>query len=291
MERYAKLIILLGVLGTSASAIFTRISTAPSMVLAMYRMCIASALLLPGVLTRARKDWALLDRRTILLCACSGMFLALHFTTYFESIHRTSVAAATILGNTQVFFVAMLMLALFRETLSRRCWLAIGLTFFGGTVIALSSAGDGNALSGNLLALLCAALLACYTMIGHSCRRRNVSTSIYTFLVYSSAALTLLILLPLTGASYLGYEPVNWLCACGMVVFCTFLGHSIFSWGLKYEAPALVSTLQMLEPVFSTIWAMLLFREIPSLLVALGGCVVITGIILYCRFTAEQEEL
>ena len=117
MERYAKLIILLGVLGTSASAIFTRISTAPSMVLAMYRMCIASALLLPGVLTRARHDWKELDRRTILLCTLSGMFLALHFTTYFESIHRTSVAAATILGNTQVFFVTMLMLALFRETL------------------------------------------------------------------------------------------------------------------------------------------------------------------------------
>lgn len=291
MERYAKFIILLGVLGTSASAIFTRISTAPSMVLAMYRMCIASVLLLPSVLTKARPDWKLLDRRTALLCALSGMFLALHFTTYFESIHRTSVAAATILGNTQVFFVALLMLALFRETISRRCWLAIGLTFLGGTVIALSGTGDGNALSGNLLALLCAALLACYTMIGHSCRRRNVSTAIYTFLVYSSAAVTLLLLLPLTGASYFGYEPVNWLCAGGMVLFCTFLGHSIFSWGLRYEPPALVSTLQLLEPVFSTVWAMFLFREIPSITVILGGCVVIAGIILYCRFTAQQEGM
>ena len=291
MEKYAKFIILLGVLGTSASAIITRVSTAPSMVLAMYRMCIASLLLLPGVLTRSRHEWRFLNKRTVLLCALSGMFLALHFTTYFESIHRTSVAAATILGNTQVFFVAMLMLVLFREKLSRRCWLAIALTFAGGTVIAFSGAGDKGALSGNLLALLCAALLAFYTMIGHSCRRHNVSTSIYTFLVYSSAAATLLLLLPLTGASYLGYEPINWLCACGMVLFCTFLGHSIFSWGLKYESPALVSTLQMLEPVFSTVWAVFLFREIPSLSVVLGGAVVICGIVLYCRFTAQEDGI
>ncbi len=289
MEKHAKLIILLGVLGTSVSAVFTRISTAPSMVLAMYRMCIASLVLLPNVLTKHRPDWRLLDRRTGLLCALSGVFLALHFTTYFESIHRTSVAAATILGNTQVFFVTLLMLLLFHEKLSRRCWFAIGLTFAGGTLIALSSAGDGNALSGDLLAVLCAALLAGYTMIGHSCRRHNVSTSIYTFLVYSSAALTLILLLPFTRTPYFGHEPVNWLAAGGMVLFCTFMGHSIFSWGLKYEAPALVSTLQMLEPVFATVWAVLLFGEIPRLAVILGGAVVITGIVLYCRYTAEQE--
>lgn len=289
MEKHAKLIILLGVLGTSASAVFTRFSTAPSMVLAMYRMCLASLVLLPNVLTRHRRDWQLMDRKTALLCILSGMFLALHFSAYFESIHRTSVAAATILGNTQVFFVALLMLLLFREKLSRRCWLAILLTFAGGAVIAFSSAGDGNALSGDLLAILCAALLACYTMIGHACRRHNVSTSVYTFLVYSSAALTLLLLLPITGTPYFGYAPVNWLCAGGMVLFCTFLGHSIFSWGLKYEAPALVSTLQMLEPVFATVWALLLFREIPRLAVLLGGAVVIAGIVLYCRTTAQQE--
>lgn len=289
MEKHAKFIVLLGVLGTSASAVFTRFSTAPSMVLAMYRMCLASLVLLPNVLTKHRRDWQGLDRRTGLLCALSGVFLALHFSAYFESIHRTSVAAATILGNTQVLFVALLMLFLFREKLSLRCWFAIALTFLGGTAIALSSAGDGNALSGDLLAILCAALLACYTMIGHSCRRHNVSTSIYTFLVYSSAAVTLIILLPITGTGYFGYAPVNWLCAAGMVIFCTFLGHSIFSWGLKYEAPALVSTLQMLEPVFATVWALLLFHEIPRFTVILGGAVVILGIALYCRYTAEAE--
>lgn len=287
MEKHAKLIVLLGVCGTSFSAVFTRISTAPSMVLVLYRMTIASLCLLPGVLTRHRGDWKTLDRKTVLLCISSGVFLALHFSSYFESIHRTSIAAATILGNTQVFFVAIIMLVLFHETLSKKSWYAIGITFLGGTVIALSGAGDGAALSGDLLALLCALLLACYTMIGHRCRRHNVSTSIYTFLVYSAAAVTVALILPCTGTLYFGHGYINWIAACGMVVFCTFLGHSIFSWGLKYEPPALVSTLQMLEPVGASLWGLMLFHEVPGITVMLGGILVIGGIIFYCRLMEE----
>lgn len=284
-EKHAKLIVLLAVMGTSFSSVFTRLSTAPSMILVLYRMTIASLCLLPGVLTKHRGDWQHLNRRTVALCALSGFFLALHFTTYFESIHRTSIAAATILGNTAVFFVALISLLLFRERLKGKCLAAIALTFIGGTVIALASASDGSATAGNLLALLCALLLSFYTMIGHSCRRHNVSTSVYTFIVYLSAAVTVAILLPITKTPYFGYDPVNWLCAGGMVIFCTFLGHSVFSWGLKYVSPASVSTLQMMEPVGASVWGLLLFREMPGILVIAGGILVIGGIVLYCRYT------
>ena len=284
-ERHAKLIVLLAVMGTSFSSVFTRLSTAPSMILVLYRMTIASLCLLPSVLTKHRDDWKCLSRRTVVLCALSGVFLALHFTTYFESIHRTSIAAATILGNTTVFFVALITLLLFHERLRGKCLAAIAVTFIGGIIIALSSASDGTATAGNLLALLCALLLSFYTMIGHSCRRHNVSTSVYTFIVYLSAAVTVALLLGITKTPYFGYEPINWLCAVGMVIFCTFLGHSVFSWGLKYVSPASVSTLQMMEPVGASVWGLLIFREAPGILVMLGGILVIGGIILYCRYT------
>ena len=45
-----KLLILLGVVGVSLSAIFVRVSSAPSMVLVFYRVAIAALLLLPVVL-------------------------------------------------------------------------------------------------------------------------------------------------------------------------------------------------------------------------------------------------
>ena len=75
-----------------------------------------------------------------------------------------------------------------------------------------------------------------------------------------------------------------------MAVFCTLLGHSVFSWGLKYLPASFVSTAKLLEPVFASVWGLLLFRERPTLPVLAGGAVVILGIVLYCRWNGETRQ-
>ena len=80
------------------------------------------------------------------------------------------------------------------------------------------------------------------------------------------------------------------LTALAMAVFCNLLGHSVFSWGLKYLPPSFISTVKLLEPVFASVWALLLFGEKPGLPVLLGGIVVLLGIALYCRITQEKAD-
>jgi len=75
-----------------------------------------------------------------------------------------------------------------------------------------------------------------------------------------------------------------------MAVFCNLLGHSVFSWGLKYLPPSFISTAKLLEPVFASVWAFFLFREKPGLSVLAGGVVVLSGIALYCRITQETAD-
>lgn len=286
MKKYVKLILLLGAVGISVSAPLTRFSTAPSIVLALYRMAIATLALLPVVLLKHKQELKTLPAKTALLCIMSGIFLALHFGCYLESVYRTSIAASTILTNTQVFFVAVIMLVFFREKLSKGCWLGIVLTFIGGVIIALASNSEGTTLEGNMYALASAVFMAIYSVIGRFCRQ-NISNSVYVFMVYGAAAVTLAVLVPVTGNVYFGYEAVNFLTAAGMVLFCTFMGHAVFSWGLKYETPSLIATVQSLEPVFATVLGIFLFGEIPGILVVIGGAVVISGVTLYCRRSAE----
>ena len=279
-----KLLILLGVLGVSLSAPLVRLSDAPSMVLVLYRGLIAALLLLPWVLLRNRAELRRMRKRSFWLSLLSGFFLGLHFTCYFEAIHHTSIASAVALVDTEVFFVAFLMLFLFRERIPGRAWIGILLTFAGSLLIALSDAGGGDrVLLGDFIALAGAACMAVYTMIGKA-SRREISTVTYTLLVYSAAAMTVLVVLLCRGTPLLGYAPVNWLSALGMAVFCTLLGHSVFSWGLKYESAAFVSTVKLLEPVFASLLGLLLFREIPTAQVVLGGCVVILGVYVYSHF-------
>ena len=110
-----KLIIILGTISISMSAIFGRMSTAPSVVLVFYRMLFAVLLLLPIVLTKCKNELKDLRRGDVLRCACSGMFLGMHFTLYFQSLKFTSIAAAVVLVNMEVFFVALVMMIVWRE--------------------------------------------------------------------------------------------------------------------------------------------------------------------------------
>ena len=285
-----KLLVLLGVVGVSLSAPLIRISTAPSMVLVFYRVLIASVLLIPYALIRNREEFRQMGRKTALLCLMSGLFLGLHFASYFQALRYTSIASAVALVDTEVFFVAFMMFFFFREIIPLRAWAGILFTFTGSMLIALSDAGGGeHVLLGDLIALAGAACLAVYTILGKVCRK-EISTTAYTTLVYSSAALTVLVILLCTGTPVLGYEPVNWLSALGMAVFCTLLGHSVFNWALKYESAAFLSTVKLLEPVFAAILGVLLFREIPSKQVMLGGFIVILGVYVYSRFSETPEK-
>ena len=68
-----------------------------------------------------------------------------------------------------------------------------------------------------------------------------------------------------------------------LAVFSTILGHSIFSWCLRFFSPAFVSASKLCEPVVAGAFAALLFGEIPGALQIVGGAVIIGGVIFYSR--------
>ena len=285
-----KLIILLGVAGVSLSAILVRLSDAPSMVLVFWRMAFSAAVLLPWSLLRYRAEWRAVTRREAMLCLLSGVFLGLHFSLYFTAIRYTSIASAVVLVDAEVFFVALASPLVLKQRVTRQGWMGIGLTFLGSAVIAMAGASGGSrAALGNLCAILGAACMAVYTLLSTVVRRTR-STTLYTTLVYSAGAATVGIMLAATGTPVTGYGPRDYAAGAGLALFCTLLGHSVFSWGLKYEPPAYVSTVKLLEPVFATLLGLALFREVPSLQVILGGLLVIGGIGWYSLRGGDGKE-
>ncbi len=282
-----RLIVLSGVVGISAAAVLVRWSTAPSMVLVLYRMTIAVLLLLPPVLLKGREELKGMTKKEWLLTVSAGCCLGLHFSAFFESLRHTSIASAVILSDAEVLFVALGSILVFRKKLSGRCWVAVGLSLIGAVMVALADGGGESGLLGNVLALTSTFLLALYTMIGASVRSR-ISNTTYTFVAYGCAALTVLTLSLISGTPLTGYGANNLLTALGMAVLCTLLGHSVFTWGLKYLPPAYISTVKLLDPVFSALWGLLLFAEKPTLPVILGGVIVIAGVFLYGRATKEE---
>ena len=96
-EKHPIPILVVGIVGTALSAIFVKYSDAPSIVTATYRLLWTVLLMTPVIVLskKFRKELITANKKTVILCAVSGIFLALHFTLWFESLNHTSVASST----------------------------------------------------------------------------------------------------------------------------------------------------------------------------------------------------
>ncbi|MFI3312435.1 MAG: DMT family transporter [Eubacteriales bacterium] len=279
----SKLIVFIGVFFVSFSAILVRFSGATSWTLAFYRMLLACLVLCPVVLLRHREELKSLTKSHWLKSCISGIFLGLHFTAYFESLHFTTIGASVVLADTEVFFIALLSLILWGEKISTKGWIGIGLTFLGGVTVAFA-AGDmtGGQVYGNVLALSSAAAMSVYTLLGRSVRK-DCSTLVYTAIVYGCAALTIALLGSALRVEVFAVTATDFLIALALALVCTLLGHSLFSWGLKYETPAFISMTKLLEPIFAALLGLLFFAETLSIVTILGGFAILAGIFVYTR--------
>ena len=290
IEKHPMIMIVIGVLGISLSAIFVKYSTAPSAVTATFRLGWTVLLMSPVVWAKreVREELLHVNKRELGLSVLSGLFLAIHFVLWFESLQHTSVASSTSIVCTEVIWVALGFCLFLKGTLSKQAVLAIIIAFAGSVVIAYSDSSAGDAhLYGDILALVSAVAVAVYTLLGRIVRN-NVSTSVYTYVVYVSCAAVLLGTCMVQSYPLFGYGMSAVIVGLLLSVFSTILGHSIFSWCLKYFSPAFVSASKLCEPVAASIMAVFLFRELPSVLQIFGGAMIIGGVYYYSKI--EKAE-
>lgn len=281
--------IVIGVIGISMSSIFVKYSTAPSAVTAAYRLLWTILLMSPVTFgnRNIRQELLQVSKKNFLLSCLSGVFLAFHFALWFESLHHTSVASSTTIVCTEVIWVSLGYAIFLKGRMSLRAVLAIVVTLVGSVLIAFADSSAGGAhLYGDLLSLLAAIAVAVYVLLGRVVRE-TVSTTVYTYIVYASCAAVLLVFCVIQGDSLFGYGISGIIVGLLLAVFSTILGHSIFSWCLKYFSPSFVSASKLCEPVVAAILAGFLFGESPAAMQLAGGALILGGVFYYSRL--EQE--
>ena len=291
IEKNPIIMIILGICGISVSAILVKYSSAPSEVTAAYRLCFTVLLMSPVVFLRkeSRNELFSVDKRTVFMCIVSGIALAVHFVTWFESLKHTSVASSTTIVCTEVVWVALGFCLFMHGKLSKQAVMAIIVTLAGSVLIAMSDSSSGGAqLYGDILSIIAAVAVALYTLIGRAARS-TVSTTVYTYIVYCACAFVLVAFSVFKGNRLYGYGLNSYLVGLLLAICSTILGHSIFSWCLKYFSPAFVSASKLCEPVVAATLAAILFGEIPDIFVVAGGCIILAGVIWYSRIETAKK--
>ena len=285
LEKHPMIMIVVGVIGISLSSIFVKYSAAPSAVTAAWRLIWTVLLMTPVVLGKreVRRELGETDRKTALLSVLSGLFLAIHFALWYASLRHTTVASSTTIVCTEVIWVSLGFCMFLKGKLTKKAVAAIGVTFAGSVLIALADSASGDAhLYGDVLALLAAVAVAVYMLIGRVVRT-EASTTVYTYLVYTACGAVLMILCMVQGYGLFSFGFSAVIVGLLLAVFSTILGHSIFSWCLKFFSPSFVSASKLCEPVVAAILAGFLFGEVPTALQLLGGGLILGGVFYYSR--------
>lgn len=286
--------LIVGVLAASTASILIRFAQveAPSLVIAAYRLSLASLALAPPVLIRHTHELRRMTLRQIALSLVAGVFLAIHFATWISSLRYTTVASSAVLVATSPLFVALLSPLALRETPSRALVLGLLLSLSGSLIIGfgdactssdgfrcppLSQFLDGQAIRGDFLAMAGAIAGAGYMIVGRGLRGR-LSLIPYIGLVYTAAALTLDLMVWGSDLPIFGYSPRTYLWFALLALLPQLVAHSTVNWALRYLSASFVAVTMLGEPVATTLWAFLILAETPPSIGLIGGVVILFGI-------------
>ncbi|WP_026887106.1 DMT family transporter [Clostridium beijerinckii] len=285
------LILLIGVVALSTSAIFVKLSSAPAPIIATYRMMFSTFILLPVLLIRKGtiKELINLSHKQLILGSISGAFLALHYGLWFESLTYTSVASSTIFVTLQPLFAFAGGYFFFGERLR-------GLALGGGILAIIGSFivgfGDfnigGKALTGDSLALIAAASITVYFFIGQYLRK-NLSLIVYALIAYSSSTLFLLAYSLFCRYPLVGYPSVDWLWFLGLAFISTIMGQTIFNWLIKWVNTSTISMSILGEPIGTCILAYFIFGDIVTLKQLIGSTIILFGIFLFLIYNKPRK--
>jgi len=222
------------------------------------------------------------DTRTLRAAAIVGVggLLTNNFL-YFEAIHLTSVATALLLQYQAPVLLALYALLVERRAPSPRLALSIVLTVAGCALVV--RVYDPAALRLNFLGVLAgvgtAFAFAFYILTSRAALRFVRPWTLVAY-GYLAASVVWLPLVPPWRMVAAGFPRQTWGAFLAIATLGTVVPFGLFINGLKHLPPTQASILAMLEPVVATLAAYLILGEALLPLQALGGVLVLSGVIL-----------
>ena len=299
--------LVIAILSVSTAAIFIRLAqqNLPSLVIATDRLVLATLFLAPFSIPKVVKEKHLITKRDYSLLILSGVLLGFHFASWVTSLEFTNVVSSTVLVTTSPVWVTLFSPLVLKERLPKTFTIGLIIAVAGILIVSFSnacgfSAGglqcslEGNmlgqeALKGNFLALVGAWCASAYMMCGRKVRG-HLSNQSYSFIVYTIAALTLLIISLASRQPLQQVHGTDWIWLVLLALIPQIVGHSLLNWALGKLPAAYVSLSLLGEPPGSALLAYIFLSEKPTLLQVIGSVVIIYGIVRANKPQRKQVE-
>jgi len=272
----------LGALAIAFSGILVRLANVEPATAAIFR-CVYALPFLAVLAVMERRAYGPRPGSQVLLAWLAGILFAVDLELYHHTIALVGAGLATVLGNTQVVFVAILAFLLLRERMPARTALAIPVVLAGVVLISGIIGGEpyGEDPSlGVVIGLATGLSYAGFILVlrhGNADQRRPAGPLLDATI--SSAIVGTLIGLPLGEVNLVPTWPAHaWLVL--LAISAQVLGWLLISISLPRLPAALTSVTLTLQPVGAVLLGMLLLSEAPSSVQLLGAAAIVAGLVL-----------
>ncbi len=219
----------------------------------------------------------------------AGVFLGLHFASFFWGVRNTSIANATLLANTGPLFT--IAISYFKnKTVSRDLVGPLIITIFGVLIIQWSNLGlFKSSLLGNLASLFSGFCIANTYLIAKNIRKENNNLA-YGRSLFFYAAATIGFICIISNVSILAFKASDffWFLFLGLVP--SILGHNSLNYALKYLSPTAIASVPLGEPIIASLIAYVLFLEKIPFNSVIGAPFIFIGIFLIIKKSATEFD-
>ncbi len=247
----------------------------PSVIVALGRVICSSSLLLAISLVK-RESLRLENRKDYLMIVASGAVLALHWTSFFQSIQVSSVAIGAITFSTFPLFLTFMEPIIFHEKLCMKNIMTACILMAGVMITVPEFSLENQMTVGILWGMLSSFTYAVITLANRYFAKKYAGRIVCLY-EQGTAAIVLLPALFLI--------PVEWrpqdIAGIAFVGFiCTAFAYTLYITAQKHVKAQTAGIISGMETVYGIVYALVLLGEVPTVREIVGGTVIL-GVALY----------
>ena len=284
LSKYAKVLVVLATILGSLSGPLGKAITAPSLAIGFWRLTMGLPFFIISVLGSSyrRKELVSIDKKSLVGAAVAGVFLFVHFFSWFNAVKMTNITSAAIFASLHPLVVLFISIAIYKRKIGVKPIVGIVVALIGA---AMTAGFDYANLSmdhfnGDMLAIITGICMGLFYAIGDKVRGK-VDGAVYVLILFTSCWACFLIAMFASGTSFFDYPQKDWLLLVVMTLTCQIGCHALNNLCLGHADSVYVSSWSSSETVFATFFAWVMIGQVPTTWGIIGSIIVIIGLLYY----------
>lgn len=264
------------------SGVIAQFVEIPAVLVALGRVVCSSLLLF--AIAVVKKDKLKLDsKKDYGLILLTGTVMAVHWTTFFQSIQVSSVAIGTITFSTFPLFLTFLEPLIFHERLKKQSVFTAVILFIGVIITIPEFSIENNTTVGIIWGMLCSLTYAVMTLANRYFSARYAGRIICMYEQGTAAV----VLLPAFFIVNADWRPQDIAGVAFVGFLCTAFAYSLYVTAQKNVRAQTAGIISGMETVYGILYALLFLGEVPHIRELVGGAVIL-GVAMYSSLKALE---